>query len=53
MLFIVQFEDNADKADQRAKHMAQHLAFLEKNLDRVKAAGPLVDPASGAGAAAR
>ncbi len=50
MLFIVQFEDNADKADQRTKHMAAHLAFLEKNLDRVKAAGPLIDPATNAGA---
>ena len=47
MHFIVLFEDNAGKADQRARHMAAHLAFLEKN--RVEAAGPLLDPASGAG----
>jgi uncharacterized protein YciI len=50
MMFVVQFEDNAEKAGERAKHMGAHLAFLEKNLDRVKAAGPLLDPATGAGA---
>ena len=50
MLFIVQFEDNPAHADQRTKHMAQHVAYLEKNLGRVKAAGPLVDPATSAGA---
>ena len=50
MHFIVLFEDNPAKADQRAKHMAAHLAFLEKSLTRVTAAGPLIDPASGAGA---
>jgi len=48
MQFVILFEDNAEKADQRAKHMAAHLAFLEKS--RVQAAGPLTDPASGAGA---
>ncbi len=50
MQFVVMFEDNASHADQRAKHMAAHLAFLEKNLGRVKIAGPLIDPATGAGA---
>jgi uncharacterized protein YciI len=50
MQFVVMFEDNASHADQRAKHMAAHLAFLEKNLGRVKIAGPLIEPTSGAGA---
>ena len=50
MHFIVLFEDNPEKADQRAKHMAAHLAFLEKNSSRVKIAGPLIDPVNGAGA---
>ena len=50
MNFIVLFKDNPAKADQRAKHLAAHLAFLEKNLTRVKAAGPLIDPVNGAGA---
>jgi uncharacterized protein YciI len=48
MIFVILFEDNPEKAQERAKHMAAHLAFLERN--RVQAAGPLIDPASGAGA---
>lgn len=49
MMFIVRFEDDPAHADQRTRHMPAHLAFLEKNLGRVKAAGPLADPATGAG----
>ncbi|MGQ0675185.1 MAG: YciI family protein [Rhodospirillales bacterium] len=48
MQFVVMFEDDPAKAGERAKHMARHLAFLEKH--RVQAAGPLIDPANGAGA---
>lgn len=48
MQFIVLFEDNAEKAGERQKHMAAHLAFLERK--RVTAAGPLIDPADGSGA---
>jgi uncharacterized protein YciI len=48
MQFVILFEDNAEKADQRAKHMAAHPAFPEKS--RVQAAGPLTDPANSAGA---
>jgi uncharacterized protein len=40
--FIVIFEDNpAAGSDVRRKHMAEHLAFLERNATRLKAAGPL------------
>ena len=48
MLYAVLFEDNETHADQRPKHMAAHLAFLERNADRVRAAGPLGDAASSA-----
>lgn len=45
MMFIVLFEDHPDAdPDIRKTHMAAHLAFLEANADRVKAAGPLADP---------
>lgn len=47
--FIVQFEDNDAKADQRAAHMESHLAFLERNSPAIAAAGPLLDGAAGAG----
>jgi uncharacterized protein len=42
MKFIVLFEDNP-QADPnlRRKFMPEHLAFLERNADKVKAAGPL------------
>lgn len=48
MMFIVQFEDNPERADMRTKHMGDHVAFLERNSARIHAAGPLKDPASGA-----
>jgi uncharacterized protein YciI len=42
MLYAVVFEDNQNLgADVRRQHMAAHLAFLEKNAARIKAAGPL------------
>jgi uncharacterized protein len=50
MLYAVLFTDNEDYADQRQRHMAAHLAFLEANGDKVRAAGPLRDGESGAGA---
>jgi len=40
--FIVLFEDNpAVGADTRAKHMHEHLQFLQEHSNRVNAAGPL------------
>ena len=43
MLYAVLFEDNDEKAEMRAKHMAEHLAFLERNSGQIRAAGPLTD----------
>jgi uncharacterized protein YciI len=42
MQFVVLFEDSLQAgADLRRKHMPEHLAFLERNAAKVKAAGPL------------
>lgn len=44
-MFIILFEDDPDAGlDVRKRHMAAHLAFLEANADRIKAAGPLSKP---------
>ena len=44
MKFIILFEDapNAD-ANIRKTHMSKHLDFLERNSDKIEAAGPLSD----------
>ncbi len=48
-LFAVLFEDEpALAANARNLHMADHLAFLDRNGDKVRAAGPLCDSTSGA-----
>jgi len=47
MLFAVLFEDNEAKANERPKHMARHLAFLESNAEQVVAAGPLKEAGTG------
>lgn len=47
MMFAVVFEDDPDKAEMRGRHMADHLAFLERCSERIKAAGPLADGATG------
>jgi uncharacterized protein YciI len=44
MLFAVLFTDNSVHAEARQRLMPDHLAFLEKNADRIRAAGPLQDP---------
>jgi uncharacterized protein len=51
MKFVVLFEDDPDAgADVRRNHMSEHLAFLERNSDKVNAAEPLKTPAGqGAG----
>lgn len=43
MEFVVQFEDNDYKSDQREKFMSRHLEFLEENADHILIAGPLVE----------
>jgi uncharacterized protein YciI len=42
MLYAVIFTDDPDRATVRALHMPAHLAFLERNAARIKAAGPLL-----------
>lgn len=49
MLFAVLFEDDPARADARARHMAGHLAFLEREAAVVRAAGPLLEAGAGAG----
>jgi uncharacterized protein YciI len=49
MRFAVLFEDNDDKAEARARYMADHLVFLEDNGEFILAAGPLLDGEAGAG----
>jgi len=48
MPYIVLFEDEPSRADMRQRHMAAHLAFLERNAGSIHAAGPLRDTATGA-----
>ncbi len=43
MMYAVLFEDDTSRADMRSKHMADHLAFLERNAAKIHAAGPLKD----------
>ena len=50
MIFAVLFEDNEDKAEMRRRHMPAHLAFLEAHAGSIRAAGPIVDPATDAAA---
>jgi uncharacterized protein YciI len=42
MLYAVIFTDDPERGAARAQHMAAHLAFLERNAARIKAAGPLL-----------
>lgn len=42
MRFLVLFEDNPGTGKSvRAKHMSEHLAYLERHASRIEAAGPL------------
>jgi uncharacterized protein len=41
MIYSVLFTDNPARADQRQRFMPDHLAFLERNAARIRAAGPL------------
>ena len=50
MLYVVLFADNAEHADARRRLMPEHLAFLERHGDSIRAAGPLRDAADGAAA---
>ena len=50
MIYAVMFEDNAERAHMRAKHMADHLAFLARYGGAIRAAGPLKEAESQAAA---
>lgn len=50
MIYIVLFEDDPTRADMRQRHLPNHLAFLERNAGRIRAAGPLRGAATGAAA---
>jgi uncharacterized protein YciI len=50
MRYVVLFEDNAERADMRPRHMPAHLDFLKRNADAIRAAGPLKAAADGAAA---
>lgn len=44
MKFIIVFEDAPDAdPDIRKTHMTKHLDFLERNAEKIEAAGPLTD----------
>lgn len=44
MKFIILFQDATDAdPDIRKTHMADHLDFLERNSEKIEAAGPLLD----------
>lgn len=49
MLYAVLFDDDPAKADARTRHMADHLAFLEREATRIRAAGPLLERGAAAG----
>jgi uncharacterized protein YciI len=47
-MFAVLFEDDPARAEVRGRLMPDHLAFLERNAGRVRAAGPLKSADNGA-----
>ncbi|MEL6278048.1 MAG: YciI family protein [Pseudomonadota bacterium] len=50
MLFAVLFEDNPNApGDVRQRHMADHLAFLERHAGQIQVAGPLFEHGEAAG----
>ncbi len=50
MIYAALFEDDDRHADKRARHMADHLSFLDRNNLTIISAGPLIDTADGSGA---
>lgn len=49
MLYAILFTDDDAHAEIRPRLMPQHLAFLERNRDRIQSAGPLTEAGSPAG----
>ena len=50
MIYAVLFEDNAERAELRSRHMSAHLEFLDRNAAQIRAAGPLSDAREGSAA---
>ncbi len=48
MIYAVLLEDDASRTTARARHMPDHLSFLECNAASIQAAGPLKDTADAA-----
>jgi uncharacterized protein YciI len=48
--YVVLLEDEPSKADVRPKYMNEHVAHLESLAGRIRFAGPLSDPKTGAAA---
>jgi len=42
MIFVILFQDDPAHADKRMQYMQDHLAFLRRNAERVRGAGPMV-----------
>jgi uncharacterized protein YciI len=47
VIYVILFEDDDSRAGMRAKHMTEHLAFLENNDRSIQAAGPLIETQDG------
>ena len=47
MLYVIQFEDREDGADIRKRETSAHHIYLEKNRDRILAAGGLRETPDG------
>lgn len=48
MAYVIVGRDAPNSAEPRQAHLAQHLEFVERSIDRILVAGPLRDPATGA-----
>jgi uncharacterized protein YciI len=48
MAYVIVGRDAAGSAGPRQEHLARHLEFVERSIDRILVAGPLRDRASGA-----
>jgi len=46
--YLVVCRDAPGSQEKRREHLAAHLAYVETILDRIQAAGPLVDDGDGA-----
>jgi uncharacterized protein YciI len=45
---VIALRDAPGSAERRTTHLAAHLEFVERVIDRILVAGPITDPATGA-----